>query len=467
MLFNSIHFFLFLPIVVGLYYLLPKRMRWLLILLASCYFYTAFFWPYLLLLFLLIGIDYYSGIVIEQAVGEKKRKRFLVLSILANIGLLAVFKYTNFFIANANDLAAITGSSFSMRQLNILLPIGLSFHTFQSLSYVIDVYRGNQKAEKDLRIYANYVLFFPQMVAGPIERFSQLGKELHKDVDYSSTNIVEGLRLIMFGLFVKMCVADPLAGYVNTVYADPSAFSAVSVGVALCCFSIQIYADFHGYSTIAIGSARMLGIELMDNFNRPYFASDIHAFWQRWHISLTRWFRLYVYIPLGGNRVNKSRWMINILLVFGVSGLWHGANWTFVFWGVLHGYLYILWYYLKGKSTDELEQPVWKTLSAVITFILVTLIWVFFRSEDFEKVTAVFTALFSGKANTLGVFPNTVTLLPLLLFLLLEIIRRGERFDVWFARHTEWQRWSWYGIFLAAILLLSGMNSQPFIYFQF
>jgi alginate O-acetyltransferase complex protein AlgI len=466
MLFNSIHFFLFLPVITALYYLLPATRRWMLILLASCYFYTAFFWPYLFLLFLLIGIDFYAGKLIEKAQG-KQRKRYLWISIAANIGLLSIFKYSNFVLFNFNEIALLVGSSFQVKQLNLLLPIGLSFHTFQSLSYVIDVYRGKQKAETDLRVYANYVLFFPQMVAGPIERFSQLGVQFHQQVKFQVMNIVSGLRLVMYGLFVKMCVADPLAEIVTRVYDAPSTYSSLSVLVALFCFSIQIYADFHGYSTIAIGAARMLGVELMDNFNRPYFASDIHAFWQRWHISLTNWFREYVYYPLGGNRVSKNRWMFNIMLVFMLSGLWHGASWTFVVWGALHGILYLIWFYVKGKSTAPITDPVYKKVSVLVTFFLVSLIWVFFRSADFYQAGQIFSALFHPKNATQLLLPDAFALIPLAFFFILEYQRRGERFDLWFNRHKESVRWAYYTFFLAAILLLSGIHTHPFIYFQF
>lgn len=466
MLFNSIHFFFFLPVITALYYLLPEARRWLLILLASCYFYTAFFWPYLFLLFLLIGIDFYAGKLIEKAQG-KQRKRYLWISIAANIGLLSIFKYSNFVLFNFNEIALLVGSSFQVKQLNLLLPIGLSFHTFQSLSYVIDVYRGKQKAETDLRVYANYVLFFPQMVAGPIERFSQLGVQFHQQVKFQVMNIVSGLRLVMYGLFVKMCVADPLAEIVTRVYDEPSTYSSISVLIALFCFSIQIYADFHGYSTIAIGAARMLGVELMDNFNRPYFASDIHAFWQRWHISLTNWFREYVYYPLGGNRVSKNRWMFNIMLVFILSGLWHGANWTFVVWGALHGFLYLIWFYVKGKSTAPITDPIFRKVSILATLFLVSLIWVFFRSADFYQVGQIFSALVHPKNDTQLLLPDAFALIPLVFFIMLEYQRRGERFDLWFSRHKEAVRWGYYAFFLTAILLLSGIHTHPFIYFQF
>jgi alginate O-acetyltransferase complex protein AlgI len=326
MLFNSLHFLFFLPVVVALYYLLPFRFRWLLIFVSSCYFYMAFVPKYILILYIIIIIDYFSAILIENSDSPRKKKAFLVLSLLSNILLLAFFKYFNFLNENLASLLNLAGANVEPFNLAILLPIGLSFHTFQSMSYTIEVYRGRQKAEKHFGYFSNYVLFFPQMVAGPIERYDRLGNELKKDHPPLYSNFAHGFRLILFGLFIKMAIADNIAPYVNEVYANPADYSTAQVWVSVLLFSFQIYADFFGYSTIALGSARLLGITIMDNFKTPYLSQSIGEFWNRWHISLSTWFRDYLYIPLGGNRVKVPRWCINIMIVFMVSGLWHGAS---------------------------------------------------------------------------------------------------------------------------------------------
>ncbi|MGZ4099891.1 MAG: MBOAT family O-acyltransferase, partial [Bacteroidia bacterium] len=287
----------------------------------------AFIPEYIFILFFIILLDYFLGRLIEKTPEQKKRLFYLILSLAANIGLLAFFKYFTFINENVISILKPVGVNFKMYHLNVILPIGLSFHTFQSLSYIIDVYLGNQKAEKHLGYFANYVLFFPQMVAGPIEKYKGLGNELKKEITPLYNNFANGFRLILFGLFVKMAVADNIAPFVNPVYENPAAFHSAEVWLAVILFSFQIYADFYGYSTVAIGAAHLLGIRLSDNFKTPYLALSINDFWKRWHISLTSWFREYLYMPLGGNRVNIVRWSINILIVFFISGLWHGASW--------------------------------------------------------------------------------------------------------------------------------------------
>ena len=320
MLFNSLHFFIFLPVVVALYYLLAPNFRWILLFVASCYFYMSLIPVYILILFLIILIDYTAALTIEQLHG-RLRKFYLVVSILANIGVLAFFKYFNFLNENMSFAFGLFGQQYHMINLNIALPIGLSFHTFQSMSYTIEVYRGKQKAERHLGYFANYVLFFPQMVAGPIERYDRLGNQLKEIHVLNYENLSRGFRLVLFGLFIKMAVADNLAPLVNTIYDAPEKYNSTSILTGLFFFSYQIYADFYGYSLIAMGSASLMGIQLMDNFKTPYLAKNIHEFWQRWHISLSTWFRDYVYFSLGGNKVKFARWTFNILIVFAISGL--------------------------------------------------------------------------------------------------------------------------------------------------
>ena len=341
MLFNSFHFFFFFIIVTSLYFLFPHKFRWALLLAASCYFYMAFIPVYILILGFTIVIDYFAGIWLEKSEG-KKRKYFLIASLIANIGVLAIFKYYNFLNNNLSDLLNSFGYNNSIPNLSIILPIGLSFHTFQAMSYTIEVYRGNQKAERNFGIYSLYVMFYPQLVAGPIERPQNLIHQFYEKHYFDYERVVEGLKLMLWGLFMKLVIADRLAIYVNAVYNNSAQHSGITLLVATVFFAFQIYCDFAGYSSIAIGAARVMGFNLMTNFNRPYFSTSISEFWKRWHISLSSWFKDYLYISLGGNRVSIPRWYLNLFIVFVISGLWHGANWTFIIWVRLMGFIWFL-----------------------------------------------------------------------------------------------------------------------------
>ncbi len=468
MLFNSVQFLFFLPIVVALYYLLAPRLRWVLLFAASCYFYMVFYPPYLLILFAIVLIDYFSGLLIEKSKGAR-RKFFLLISIIGNIGLLSYFKYFNFFLTSWNDIAGTDlGMTFEIEF--ILLPIGLSFHTFQSLSYTIEVYRGNQKAERHIGYFANYVLFFPQMVAGPIERYERLGNQLRETHPYRYENISSGFKLVLYGLFVKMCVADNLAPIVTQVYDHPENFSPLSIFLALIAFSLQIYADFYGYSTIAIGAAKMMGINLMDNFHHPYFAVNIRDFWQRWHISLSTWFRDYVFIPMGGSRVYTFRFMFNILVLFTISGFWHGAQYTFLIWGALHGILYLMEYFInKIPGVNVLtKNPVARIFLGLKTFLLVTFIWIFFRAENMDNAKGIIQGLFqSAQPKDVPLDFRIWILIPVLLFFILEISIVKSRFDSWLQNRVVYARWFSYAVLIFCILLFSGIKSYEFIYFKF
>jgi alginate O-acetyltransferase complex protein AlgI len=466
MLFNSVHFLLFLPVVIGLYYFLPHKYRWVLLFIASCYFYMAFVPAYILILFAIILIDYVSGLLIERSETRRGKKVYLLLSIISNVGILCFFKYFSFLEHNLEYLVNSLGGNYKPSDLHIILPIGLSFHTFQSMSYTIEVYRGNQKAERHLGYFANYVLFFPQMVAGPIEKYSSLGNELKKDVPVLYDNIANGLRLILFGLFVKMVVADNLAPLVNRVYSDPAVFDSFSVFMAIVFFSFQIYADFYGYSVIALGAARLLGIRLMDNFNTPYLSVSINEFWKRWHISLTTWFREYVFIPMGGSRVSDAKWVFNILVIFFVSGLWHGASWTFVVWGLLHGLVYLLERGFSKLFHFKIKEglSIMNFLLGIKTFLVVSFIWIFFRAENFDKAKQIISALFySGGRQSLDIS------YPLLLIALLFTfdIFTNNRVDLWLTQRKGYVRWALYGALIFFILGSSGIENLPFIYFQF
>src|ERR1051325_9198543 len=393
MLFNSFEFLYFLGVVWTVNFLLPHRWRWAWLLGASCYFYMQFIPIYILILLITIVIDYYAGIWIEQTDDPIKKKRFLSLSILSVCAVLFVFKYFNFFNANAATLAKMIGWNYPVAALRIILPIGLSFHTFQSLSYVIEVYRGHQKAERHFGIYALYVMYFPQLVAGPIERPQNLLPQFHRERNVTWEQFRDGLFLALWGLVKKVMIADCVSQYTDTVYNYNVNHSGTSLLLGTYFFAIQIYCDFSGYSDIARGVSRMFGIELMKNFETPYFARSIAEFWSRWHISLSTWFRDYVYIPLGGNRVSIPRNFLNLFVVFLLSGFWHGANWTFIVWGALHGAYLVIERTLGigGKNSEPTRQLlVVQFLRIALTFHLVLISWILFRARSIHEAWSIF-----------------------------------------------------------------------------
>jgi D-alanyl-lipoteichoic acid acyltransferase DltB (MBOAT superfamily) len=352
MLFNSLSFLIFFLIVSTLYFALPHRFRWILLLAASCFFYMCFVPVYILILAATIGVDFVAGILIERTPDPARKKAYLIMSIVSVCAILFVFKYFNFFNNNVAALAKVLHWNYPMKTLRLILPIGLSFHTFQSLSYVFEVYRGRQRAEKHFGLYSLYVMYFPQLVAGPIERPQNLLHQFKEVKRFDWQRLWDGASLSIWGLFKKVVVADSLAIYTDTIYNNSTQHTGTSLLLATYFFAIQIYCDFSGYSDIASGISRIYGIELMKNFETPYFAKSISEFWSRWHISLSTWFRDYLYIPLGGNRVSLARSMFNIGVVFLISGLWHGANWTFVIWGALHGFYYLVWRSLEPVAAD-------------------------------------------------------------------------------------------------------------------
>jgi len=472
MVFNSIEFAIFLPIVVLLFYLLPQKLRWVMLLAASCVFYMWFVPKYILILLVTIIIDYSAGILMEKHENEpKKKKTFLVISVVSTLLVLFIFKYLGFINDNFVWLCQKLGLDVRT-SVNIILPIGLSFHTFQSMSYVIEVYRGNQKAERHFGYYSLYVMFFPQLVTGPIERPGNLLRQLHEKKDFRYENISKGMRLILFGLFIKMVVADHLGAYVDEVYADPSAYNSWSVMLAMAFYSFQIYCDFFGYSTIALGAAKLMGFDISDNFRTPYLAKNIAEFWHRWHISLSTWFRDYVYFPLGGSRVKFGRWAFNILVVFVLSGIWHGAAWTFLFWGFAHGLLHIVEKALRNRFPEREVQSKWLSVGLDVlriakTFVLVTLFWVMFRATDFANMRDMFVAAVSnfGGGEQLAVAP--AVWLYLGLFILSDLLLFNTRFDAWCEGKPVVLRWVIYAVLIFMIIACSSVNSFPFIYFQF
>ncbi|MFI5139992.1 MAG: MBOAT family O-acyltransferase, partial [Sphingobacteriales bacterium] len=362
----------------------------------------AFVPVYILILFFTIVVDYIAGIMIEHALGNR-RKWFLVMSIVANVGVLAIFKYYNFFAHNLNYIFQSTGHQYNIPILSIILPIGLSFHTFQAMSYTIEVYRGNQKVERHFGIYALYVMFYPQLVAGPIERPQNLLHQFYEKHDFNLDQCKEGLKLMLWGLFKKIVIADRLALIVKPVYKNPENFNGVSLTIATLFFAFQIYCDFSGYSEIAIGAAKVMGFNLMKNFNRPYFAKSIGEFWARWHISLSTWFKDYLYIPLGGNRVSRPRLYTNLAIVFLISGFWHGANWTYVVWGALHAFYLIIEQITQKSRTRILastgiseKSSIKSFLSITVTFLLASFAWIFFRATNLHDAVYISTHLLSG-----------------------------------------------------------------------
>lgn len=504
MSFSSIHFLLFFPIVTALYFAIPYRFRWLLLLVASCYFYMAFIPAYIFILGFTIVVDYFAGILIEGAQG-KRRKWFLIVSLVSNIGVLFVFKYFNFFNANLKALAEAIHWNYSLESLSILLPIGLSFHTFQAMSYTIEVYRGRQKAERHFGIYALYVMFYPQLVAGPIERPQHLLPQFYEKHDFDYQRVTDGLKLMAWGFFKKIVIADRLAVAVNLVYNAPYKYTGIPLIIATYFFAFQIYCDFSGYTDIARGAARVMGFNLMKNFNRPYFSTSVAEFWTRWHISLSSWFKDYLFTPLarwhtvrrpspGESRLSPLKRIANqwaryfdIYVVFLISGLWHGANWTFLIWGGLHGTYLVVSLATKGLRTKILKAfglthfpLLLRWFRVLVVFNLVTFAWIFFRANNVSEAFYVATHLFAGinlrealgpmLATQLGT-PRSELVIAVILILILETVQfvneygRGVRGIL--DSKPVWARWAAYYLLIAAIIFLGEYQTQQFIYFQF
>jgi alginate O-acetyltransferase complex protein AlgI len=473
LLFNSFAFLIFLVVVTTLNFLLPHRFRWLLLLAASCFFYMVFVPVYILILLLTIVIDYFAGIWIEDAVVAQRKKLLLTVSIVSVCTTLFIFKYFNFLNGNFAALAKFLHWNYPIRALTIALPIGLSFHTFQSLSYVIEVYRGKQKAERHFGIYALYVMYFPQLVAGPIERPQNVLHQFHEEKNFDLGRLQDGLTLALWGLFKKVVVADCLGIYVDTIYSTNAVQSSSSLLVATYCFAFMIYCDFSGYSDMARGISRIYGIELMKNFDAPYFSTSVAEFWTRWHISLSTWFRDYVYFPLGGNRVPLLRNCINLYLVFMLSGFWHGANWTFVVWGALHGTFLVagrLWGMARerlGWKPPKKAGVLRQGLAMFFTFHLVLVAWVFFRAPNVETAATIARRML---VPTGPLFFDPILLQGALGVLLViggdYFIRRTDYFDN-LRRYPLAMRWACALAMLCTISLLGIERGAQFIYFQF
>ena len=467
MLFNSLHFFIFFIIVTLGYWSLGWKGRWRLLLFASCYFYMVFKPIYILILFFTIIIDYFAGIWLEKTEG-KSRKYLLILSLISNIGILAFYKYYGFFFENVNHILNIWNVQNPLPFFNYILPIGLSFHTFQAMSYTIEVYRGNQKAEYHFGIYALYVMFYPQLVAGPIERPQNVLHQFHTKFNYDWEKVKSGLMMMAWGLFKKVVIADRLSMMVDFAYKNPSEQTGLTLLVATFFYTFQIYCDFSGYSDIALGSAKVMGFDLMQNFRTPYFSTSISEFWRRWHISLSTWFRDYLYIPLGGNRVAEWRRYFNQFFVFMVSGLWHGAEWTFVIWGSLHGF-YLILAVLRDKYLPNLSLPknlLGKIINLISTFVLVMLAWVFFRAKGTADALTVLKKMSSLSFSQVLKTPLNHIEMWFSVILILFLLWKESKF---FLINTQ-SNLRFYGIsfvFIAMIYFFGVFNTNQFIYFQF
>lgn len=494
MVFNSVDFLIFFPIVILLYFLVPPKARYIWLLGASFCFYMCWNVKYVIILLTSIVTTWLAGILLQKMQNTLIRKWTVAMCLLVNIGILFFFKYFDFFIVSCNKVLSRIGIQALENSFSFLLPVGISFYTFQALGYIIDVYRGKIEAEVNPLRYALFVSFFPQLVAGPIERSENLLKQV-RNVDkmkiWNYENVTNGLTLMVWGLFVKMVIADRVAILVDTVFDGVYLYGSVALIAGAVGFALQIYCDFMGYSTIAVGAARVMGFTLMENFDTPYLATSVSEFWRRWHISLSTWFRDYVYIPLGGNRCSKVRKYFNLMVTFGVSGLWHGANWTYIFWGLLHGM-----YQVVGDMTRPFRKKIFTKCQAKTesfsfklaqmagTFILVDIAWIFFRADSLriavDYCKRLFTrwdpwSLFNGEIYNLGLDRTEFNILIVasVALLLVDLLRycKKQMITDFLKEQCIWFRW---GVIFALIfaVIIYGMygvqfESSQFIYFQF
>lgn len=477
MLFNSIDFAIFLPLVFAAYWLLKSSIKAqnILLLLASYIFYGWWDPRFLILIAFSSLIDYFISLKIEKTEAPKLRKLLLVGSLISNLGILAFFKYFNFFLENFQAAFTFFGGEINASRLNIILPVGISFYTFQTLSYTIDVYRKKLPASQNIIAFLSFVSFFPQLVAGPIERATHLLPQFLRPRTFQYSLAVEGLRQMLWGFFKKIVIADNCAEIANRIFENPDSVPSSALVVGALLFAFQIYGDFSGYSDIAIGTSKLFGFDLMKNFSFPYFSRDIGEFWRKWHISLSTWFRDYLYIPLGGSQGSKSKQIRNTFIIFLVSGFWHGANWTFIVWGALNA-LYFLPLLLTKRNRKNLDvvasqsalPSMHEFLSICITFGLTTFAWIFFRAENlgaaFHYIRQIFT-------SSLIAFPWPIPTFIyglLIFFIIVEWIERRQDFPLqsFLLNKNRWLRWGFYYLLIALIYIYGG-KEQEFIYFQF
>lgn len=482
MLFNSIAFAIFLPIVFLLYWFLAKknlRAQNLLLVIASYFFYACWDWRFLFLLIFSTLLDYYTGIKMSESKSIKLKKIWFWLSISVNLGFLGVFKYYNFFAETFTIALNNLGIQVNPSTLNVILPVGISFYTFHGLSYVIDIYKDRIRAERDFIDYAVFVSFFPLLVAGPIERATHLLPQIQKKRYFDYSIAVDGLRQILWGLFKKIVIADQCAVYANLFFNNSTEYSGSTLLLGAVFFSFQIYGDFSGYSDIALGTAKLFGIQLLRNFSYPYFSRDIAEFWRRWHISLSTWFRDYLYIPLGGSKGGLAKKIRNTFIIFIVSGFWHGANWTFIVWGTLNAF-YFLPLLLTNNNRVNLEIvakgksfPTFKELFQIfITFSLVVFAWIFFRSENLSHAFQIISTIFSSSLFSIPEFESMskalMIVILVILFIVIEWYGREDKFAIeqLGLENSKYLRWSFYFLLISLMFIFTG-EEQQFIYFQF
>lgn len=479
MLFNSIQFLVFFPAVFVVYWLLTQRnlrIQNLFLLAVSYYFYACWDWRFLFLLVFSTLLDYFTGLQMER-VGDPRKKRFWFwLSVGINLGFLGIFKYYNFFIGSFAGLLGVWGVQAHFPSLQVILPVGISFYTFHGLSYVIDIYKGRIRAERNFVDYSLFVSYFPLLVAGPIERATHLLPQLKVSRIFDATKAISGLELMIWGFFKKVVIADNMARIVNQVYGDSAAYDGYSLVLAALAFSFQIYCDFSGYSDIAIGSSRILGIDLLKNFDFPYLSRNIAEFWRRWHISLSSWFRDYVYIPLGGSKGTRLLSIRNVFVIFLVSGFWHGANWTFIVWGAIHALLFIpSFVFASNRKFNQDLVHAGKRFPALsdffhiaVTFSLVTLAWIFFRAESLPAAYQFIKGIATNHPGQRFHFESAELMGYAFVFPVFFIVSIYRLYVKNLLYRTRWVVQFGLSLFLLALITLFGQFSeQSFIYFQF
>lgn len=503
MLFNSVAFAFFMPIVFLIYWVLPHRFRWMALLAANCWFYMSWEPKYIIVILLTTVVSYFSACGIEQAKSTKRKKGILIVGVLVTLAFLLFYKYTNFAFNSVFKVLQMFAVPVQKTTLNLVMPIGISFYTFQMVGYIADVYTGKIKAERHFGHYALFVTFFPNILSGPIERAANMLPQFKEEKKFVYEDAVYGLRLILLGFLKKMIFADSMSKYVDAVFNHTEGCSGLAFVIAIILFTFQIYCDFSGYSDLAVGIARLLGIRLMDNFKQPYYAASVREFWQRWHISLSTWFKDYVYIPLGGNRVSKARKNLNLLLTFLTSGLWHGANWTFVVWGGIHGVYQVVentiksaWKHRRGAAdqtgstvaagktanqvaiaaTPGRSRRIVRILQTVLTFCLVAYAWMFFRANSMTDAIYITTHLFQGYNWQQAMLDTSMSYLSVMKTLLAIVVLM--LYDYFSLKHdllsemTKLKlpvRWLIYLSVTVLIIIISLHNGvkQEFIYFKF
>lgn len=483
MIFNSIDFAVFLPIVFILYwFVMNKNLKTqnFLLIVASYIFYGWWDWRFLSLIIFSTIIDYFVGLKLKNEITDSKRRIYLWVSIIVNLSFLGFFKYFNFFIDNFIRAFSFFGNDISINTLDIILPVGISFYTFQTLSYSIDVYKRKLEPTHDFIAFSAFVCFFPQLVAGPIERATHLLPQFYNKRNFDYSKAVDGLKQMLWGFFKKIVIADQCAQYANLIFNNSENYSGSTLILGALFFTFQIYCDFSGYSDIAIGTSRLFGFDLMKNFAFPYFSRDIAEFWRRWHISLSTWFRDYLYIPLGGSRGGKWMKVRNTFIIFIVSGFWHGANWTFIVWGALNA-IYFLPLLLANKNRTNLDivaknkylPNLKEVFSMGLTFILTVLAWIFFRAESIEHALSFIFGIFSPSLFSVPYFDGSLgassVIYYIIFFMVIEWIGRGNNYAIeWNNKYSKIFKWVF--LFIIAVCILENFNplkSQEFIYFDF